>query len=462
MPSSSGITQVLQEVSEVREGGLSRIPPSVLRARLPLEVCELIIDFAAEFWEYSDFCEQPRRTTLHACALTCRAWVPRCRYHLFYTSDLLQNADHLAGYVRMLRAHPDLTTLARRLRISGTFDNVKAHWISTLPLSLCPLLPNLTHIVFTAQVSKQLTPFHPQFFQTLSQFKTVTELHYTCHACQPFSNFCRFVLAFHNLRRLHVDGELAWEKAGCLDELTPPPGILMTRRNSVGRRRQAQVQYLHLSPYLLQRNMINVVGFLRLTIDTSALTTLEVWDVRWREAHCDAPRAVGELIRACENLRNVILHVTLFGSPVLDPGMSSPFVGSLQAHNSLSLELLTFSNNRYLQTLELQISYLPRSFKLFCDILASVSSPAFYHLTLRMNVDETEIARDLKDDPAAMEKILCGPAFSGLRWLSTDLPEPRWPKFFGRLQTRRHVTFERVDRMDSEGKSNFECLCEVY
>lgn len=79
-----------------------------------------------------------------------------------------------------------------------------------------------------------------------------------------------------------------------------------------------------------------------------------------------------------------------------------------------------------------------------------------------MNVDETEITRDLKDDPAAMEKILCGPAFSGLRWLSTDLPEAQWPKFFGRLQTRRHVTFELVVRMDSEGKSDFECFCEVY
>jgi len=395
-------------------------------SRLPLEICELVIDVVANFWDHLDFLSQPRRTTLRSCTLTCRSWLPRCRYHLFYTSDLLQNAEHLSCYVRMLRAHPDLTSLVRRLRISGSFDDGKAHWINALPIYLSPLLANLNHVIFTAQVSGLLAPYHPLFFQSLSLFTSVTELHYTCHARQPFINFARFVLAFPNLRTLHVDGESVWEKHDSVTFLT---GVYRRRR------RRLPLHHLHLSPYLLQRNLVNIVDFVRQGADPSLLRVLEVWDVRWRDGDEESVRAVGNIVYASQNLRSALLHITLLGTRVSELGC------------------ITFRNNAQLRSLELQINYLPESFNLFCEILSSIVSPHLHHLTLRFNAG----AKDVEDFIAAgsiavnhIDETLAHPRLASLQILSTDLPEAYWPQFFRRLFGRGDVHFQSVDRMESE------------
>lgn len=287
---------------------LSVVESRVPIAMIPIEIWERVIDVAANFWDSLDFLSQPRRITLRSYALTCRVWHPRFRYYLFYTSDLLQNADHLSGYVCMLRAHPDLTSFVRQLRISGSFDGAKAHWINALPISLLPLLTNLNHIIFTAQVSNRLAPFHPLFYQALSMFKAVTEVHYACHTRQPFDEFARFVMAFRNLKKLHVDGESVWENHAT--------GELLTRPFSSTKR--LQLQYLHLSPYLLQRNMINVLGFIRQHVDMSSMRRLEVWDVRWRDGDVEALHAIDDLLKASQYLRSVLLHMTLLGINTLD------------------------------------------------------------------------------------------------------------------------------------------------
>ena len=51
--------------------------------RLPVEVCENVIDMiAGPFDDYATMDPEARRI-LNICRLVCRAWVPRCRLHLF-------------------------------------------------------------------------------------------------------------------------------------------------------------------------------------------------------------------------------------------------------------------------------------------------------------------------------------------------------------------------------------------
>ncbi|KAH8092227.1 hypothetical protein BXZ70DRAFT_464961 [Cristinia sonorae] len=398
--------------------------------RLPLEVCELIIDIAAEFWDYFDFLAQPRRTTLRSCALTCKAWLPRCRYHLFYASDLLESSEHLLGYVGMLRAHPELTSLVRRLRISGSFDDSKAYWINSLPILLSPLLPNLNHVVYTAQVSKHLAPFHPTFFRLLSTFRPVTQLHYTCNAKQPFDNFAKFVLAFRNLERLHVDGESEWilEKPN-FDQAVVERPPLVTRRSWD---KLLPLHHLHTSPYLVQRNLIHVVEFVLQRIDVTALKTIEIWDIRWREKDGEGIRAVGDLINACPNLRRVLLHITLLGGKAKNPGY------------------ISLGNNTQLRKLELQINYLPDSLPMFQQILSSISSPHLNHLTLRFNADARDIEHVVATSPNHIDDVLTLGRFKGLNVLSTDIPAMYWPKLFRRTSQRGGLLLEQVERMESE------------
>jgi len=52
---------------------------------LPIEICEMIIDACAEEHDGSFHWYPPRRAPLLACALTCKAWLPRALIGLYRT-----------------------------------------------------------------------------------------------------------------------------------------------------------------------------------------------------------------------------------------------------------------------------------------------------------------------------------------------------------------------------------------
>ncbi|TCD67344.1 hypothetical protein EIP91_000265 [Steccherinum ochraceum] len=120
---------------------------------LPLEVCELIIDAVDELDSESTFLAKfgygrvpDRVCALRACALTCRAWLPRARMHLQTCrpeyETFLSTPGHLVSLVDFLRKAPqdakvDLT--GGSLIIAPSFRDDQT-WVSRMPYKLGPLL----------------------------------------------------------------------------------------------------------------------------------------------------------------------------------------------------------------------------------------------------------------------------------------------------------------------------------
>jgi len=198
---------------------------STRRPRLPTETCEHIIDFCAyDSWLYC------RPQTLRACALTCRAWLPRSRFHL-YRGISLCNASHYHNFLSTVKANPLLSTFVheldlgepvtlddekvivtttttvpiediptkKTLQLTGSYHN---NWILGVIIHLLPLLPVLCDIRFCC-----LPTFCGKTLVQLSQLrrhKTITSL--SLHSCSFGSarDLVRFLSWFPFMESLHV------------------------------------------------------------------------------------------------------------------------------------------------------------------------------------------------------------------------------------------------------------------
>ncbi|TFY55980.1 hypothetical protein EVJ58_g7912 [Rhodofomes roseus] len=158
---------------------------------LPIEVAENIID-------YHKF-DPP---TLLVCALVCRKWAPRSRYHLQQKSTLtIRSAAELKliGQLLTFRRSRGLFAKVRLLRIvddpSGTF----VHRLSTcLPGQF---LPEVATVILEGVDGATFRP-HGDFFIWLSQLSFVTAL--CLHRCilRPVAHALRIARNLPRLRRL--------------------------------------------------------------------------------------------------------------------------------------------------------------------------------------------------------------------------------------------------------------------
>ncbi|KAH9931214.1 uncharacterized protein B0H18DRAFT_952748 [Fomitopsis serialis] len=88
--------------------------------RLPVEVCERIIDSIAAGWDtrYADAKGEPHLTTLTSCALVCQDWYFLTWYHLRQRIHLRDRKDVLS-LSKTLRAKPRLREVIQQVFISG-------------------------------------------------------------------------------------------------------------------------------------------------------------------------------------------------------------------------------------------------------------------------------------------------------------------------------------------------------
>lgn len=178
--------------------------------RLPTEVCERIIGhigntsvhrFAPRI-RFNSF--QP---TLYACCLTCRAWVPRCRYHLYESIEL---RDQL-GLVRLLSSlacNPSNGVYVLALEIVGQDTSGGFSWLYRALTALPKYFKSLQRIKFT---HLDLYNLHPQFFRLCSQFKSVTVLQLHVVTFDTVVDLGRLAVAFPNLAQL-VCSSASWSK----------------------------------------------------------------------------------------------------------------------------------------------------------------------------------------------------------------------------------------------------------
>ena len=134
---------------------------------LPVELWEHIIDSIAGPSDYHGLYYggiSPRtRQTLAQCQAVCRAWVPRCRLHLYH-EVILDSRDALQFASTFLHASPFHACLVWALRIRGRGSDQS--WISTVPFHL-PKLPGLSHVQFSTVDFAQQHPRCPQAYSLL-------------------------------------------------------------------------------------------------------------------------------------------------------------------------------------------------------------------------------------------------------------------------------------------------------
>lgn len=100
--------------------------------RLPVEILEYIIDIAGD--SSSGTISDSGRAVLRACLLVCRAFAPRCRFHLA-NRIILRSKEDLANVAKMITMRPDLAIQ----NLTLTIDVVGAGpqgWVSAIPRTL--------------------------------------------------------------------------------------------------------------------------------------------------------------------------------------------------------------------------------------------------------------------------------------------------------------------------------------
>lgn len=153
-----------------------------------VEVCEVIIDYVAlennapiPSGLAPQYQLQRRQLDLVSCALTCRAWLPRSRYHLA-TRTLINGRLKLEQTTKLLKASPSQAALIHDLYVcspprpySSLEDSHSfSHWSHLFPLRLSGVILNLEKLVL---VDLNWRFLHPSFFVVAPRLtSTITTL----------------------------------------------------------------------------------------------------------------------------------------------------------------------------------------------------------------------------------------------------------------------------------------------
>ncbi|TCD63222.1 hypothetical protein EIP91_005835 [Steccherinum ochraceum] len=150
---------------------------------LPVEIWENVLDFVADGLE-------ARTSTLLACSLTRRAWVSRCRYHLFRTVTLSSCSDVL-NVVHLLSQSPLLAPRVTQLILIASVE-ADQQWISSVPLRLGGKLSRLSGVTMKGL---DLRDRHPDFYKAWVLSRPITYLVLENVRYTRYAQLCRFAVA---------------------------------------------------------------------------------------------------------------------------------------------------------------------------------------------------------------------------------------------------------------------------
>ncbi len=163
---------------------------------IPLEVAEKIIDLL-------------RRDVrlLRSCALICRGWHPRARYHLM-TSIRVQSRDELFSICDYFKSNPHLASLVRSLSVAPV-EAGSLSLLEVVPVRLVSRLPNLHRYVMRNSSTSALDIKSSGVRLTIHRSTIIqikTYLHVDALSLGPLefraiSELARFLIALPSLRR---------------------------------------------------------------------------------------------------------------------------------------------------------------------------------------------------------------------------------------------------------------------
>ncbi|KAL4243226.1 hypothetical protein ABKN59_000941 [Abortiporus biennis] len=328
---------------------------------LPTEVCEQVMDKIAEdLLQTNIYFRDVNFSQLTSCALVCRAWLPRSRYHM-YRFIRIKNPEDLS----MFRAITRQSSCASP-RFLGIYPSEFPHpsgkhnetsplnssWISSIPIQISSAIRQL-EVLSISNVDMRNT--HPKFNAALSVART-TEIIELCQLTfASFTGLIRTVSSFQNIRTLVL-------ASICISPLT-------TTGYSDNRHRQ--------KPYdPFSRSLVPVLSDLMVVrIDPVVTNQLLTWlkDAFFLyelkrlvlDAHCLSPssaKATQEFINECDALQ----IVAFLGSNSISP---------------LDVASLDLSHAPNLISLSLDIRGLSPSYTSFLGTLKSIHSSPKSSLT---------------------------------------------------------------------------------
>ncbi|RDX46038.1 hypothetical protein OH76DRAFT_1485821 [Lentinus brumalis] len=180
-------------------------------ARIPLELCELIIDSIRESPPW------PRRLvgsvhdaqgelllSFRACAIVCSAWLPRARYNLYYRISF-RLPSQVELLIRSLDENPSLAAMVRELVLSPGVYIPFAH------ATLVRRLRHLRTLVYELPASNTASgnwPYPPHYHRLVAQFPlTVLAIRYSYGplATTAWFEMFRLIWTLRNLESLHLE-----------------------------------------------------------------------------------------------------------------------------------------------------------------------------------------------------------------------------------------------------------------
>ncbi|TCD66510.1 hypothetical protein EIP91_001286 [Steccherinum ochraceum] len=237
--------------------------PKPRRPRLPVEVYERIID---------DLSGDGK--TLHSCALTCQAWLPRARYRLYIRVQLVSVFMVARFLDTILHICPANATLVRCLSIGPHVTRTRDvqevnHLVMTAVLRLAPHLSSLQELC----ILECPLQIHSTFLPLLGQFNSVTRVSLEWTQFKSFSQFKRHVLTFRALKSLRLFN-VSWKMRRQL--VISKPGRETSRFNLKG----PALEYVQLHCHDDSEGVVeDTIRWLLTSPTVSSLTTLSVWPI---------------------------------------------------------------------------------------------------------------------------------------------------------------------------------------
>ncbi|OCH89217.1 hypothetical protein OBBRIDRAFT_34336 [Obba rivulosa] len=161
-------------------------------------------DLYIELWEHViDYMHDDVRVLL-TCALTCRAWLPRSRCHLYRSVDIYHNAT-LYRFAETLSNAPHLGNLVEELQIHENRNELKDPF-PLFPEVLSAKLNRLQNIVMigATKASRVYFGLYNESFALLPQFTTVTSLTVDRVRFDSVDALGQFISSFPSLSHLRM------------------------------------------------------------------------------------------------------------------------------------------------------------------------------------------------------------------------------------------------------------------
>ncbi|RPD71940.1 hypothetical protein L226DRAFT_573605 [Lentinus tigrinus ALCF2SS1-7] len=135
-------------------------------SRLPLELCELILDACGR-----EFYVRLRYDTLRACALTCKSWHPRSRYNLLHRVSF-RRPQQVDRFLSTITADPTLADLVHELHVTPA----DAHRHGFFPIANPRLVTKLRGVHELALRQFNWDTFPPIYYVFVGKYNSVQRL----------------------------------------------------------------------------------------------------------------------------------------------------------------------------------------------------------------------------------------------------------------------------------------------